>query len=397
MLVAAVAALAIGPSSFAQPGSPTLGAATPQAALEQLEASIDDGDAARAMAVLTPAGRKLFAKDVMAQTLMLLAFMESDEPMPGGPKPSPEVVAAKKKASVELRTVVTAILTPYGMDGALGQPLTTAEPIVDAGLEKADLIDLTAKTFKAVVKAALALGEDPGTLKLPMQIGPFSALKVEGTTATVKSGPRTLTFENVDGRWFLNAPTPKRAGGGPAPASASTFDLTGSPVRGAAEAPVTLVMFSDFQCGFCQRVNPTLAQLLEQYKGKVRVVFKHLPIEGHYLAPLAHRAAIAADEQGKFWEMHDRLFADQRAMTRGDLLAHAQALGLDVPRFTATMDAERTGAVVARDEGEAERAGVRGTPTFFVNGTPLLGAQPLEAFAAAVDKALAAPTPAPAK
>jgi protein-disulfide isomerase len=180
-------------------------------------------------------------------------------------------------------------------------------------------------------------------------------------------------------------------GSGPAPVSPATFDLTNAPIRGTPDAPVSLVLFSDFQCGFCQRVNPTLAQLLERYPGKVRIVFKHFPIEGHDAAPLAHRASMAAHEQGKFWEMHDRIFANQRAMSRADLVAHAQALGLDVAKFTAAIDAERFTAILERDKKEGEGLGIDGTPTFFVNGAPLVGAQPLQAFAAAVDKALAAP------
>ena len=119
-------------------------------------------------------------------------------------------------------------------------------------------------------------------------------------------------------------------GSGPAPVTAGTLDLSDAPIRGAADAPVTIVEFSDFQCGFCFRVNPTLAQLLDRYQGKVRLVFKHSPIEGHTAAPLAHRAAFAAQQQGKFWEMHDRIFANQRAMDREALLAHASALGLDL-------------------------------------------------------------------
>ena len=180
-------------------------------------------------------------------------------------------------------------------------------------------------------------------------------------------------------------------GSGPAPVTAGTLDLSGSPIRGAVDAPVTLVEFSDFQCGFCFRVNPTLLQLLDRYKGKVRVVFKHSPIEGHDAAPLAHRAAFAAQQQGKFWEMHDRIFANQRAMEREALLAHATALGLDLAKFTADLDSPRAQAVLDRDQAEAAKVGVDGTPTFFVNGTPLVGAQPIEAFSAAIDKALAAP------
>jgi protein-disulfide isomerase len=179
-------------------------------------------------------------------------------------------------------------------------------------------------------------------------------------------------------------------GSGPAPLTPSTLDLTGAPIRGAADAPVTIVEFSDFQCGFCFRVNPTLTQLLDRYAGKVRLVFKHSPIEGHTAAPLAHRASYAAHQQGKFWEMHDRIFANQRAMDRESLLAHAGALGLDRAKFIADLDGPQSQAVLARDQAEAAKVGVDGTPTFFINGTPLVGAQPLDAFAAAVDRALAA-------
>ncbi len=181
-------------------------------------------------------------------------------------------------------------------------------------------------------------------------------------------------------------------GSGPAPLSPSALDLTGAPVRGAADAPVTIVEFSDFQCGFCFRVNPTLAQLLERYAGKVRLVFKHSPIEGHTAAPLAHRASYAAHQQGKFWEMHDRIFANQRAMDREALLAHAAALGLDRAKFVADLDGPQSKAALDRDQAEAAKVGVDGTPTFFIDGVPLVGAQPVEAFAEAIDKALAAKT-----
>jgi protein-disulfide isomerase len=181
-------------------------------------------------------------------------------------------------------------------------------------------------------------------------------------------------------------------GSGPAPVAATSLNLTGAPMRGTADAPVTIVEFSDFQCGFCFRVNPTVAQLLDRYAGKIRVAFKHSPIEGHTAAPLAHRAAFAAQQQGKFWEMHDRIFANQRDMSREALLGHARALGLDVARFTADLDGAASQAALDRDLAEGAKLGVDGTPTFFINGTPLVGAQPIEDFAAAIDKALAAAT-----
>jgi protein-disulfide isomerase len=180
----------------------------------------------------------------------------------------------------------------------------------------------------------------------------------------------------------------------PAPVPMTTFDLKGAPAKGPADAPVTIVEFSDFQCGFCLRANSTVAQVLEKYQGKVRLVFKHYPlVELHKDAPFGHRAALAAHEQGKFWEMHDRLFANQRAMSRQDIMGHAGALGLDMTRFLADLDGPRLQAVLDRDLGEGRKVGVEGTPTFFINGTAVVGSQPLDVFVKVIDKALASPAP----
>lgn len=180
-------------------------------------------------------------------------------------------------------------------------------------------------------------------------------------------------------------------GSEPAPVATDAFDLTGSPVRGPADAPVTIVAFSDLQCGFCARANGTVERALAAYPGRVRWVFKHFPLENHTDAPLAHRAALAAHQQGRFWEMHDAIFATQRNMGREALLAHAAELKLDLAKFTADLDSDRFNALIERDLKEGAKAGVEGTPTFFVNGQPLVGAQPFERFTAAIDRALAAP------
>jgi hypothetical protein len=184
------------------------GAATPQAALDTLQAAIEKGDAAGAMGVLTPAGQKVFAKDMVVNTLAFLAFMDPSDPMPGSPADKPDVLAKKKKAYGDAKTAIAAAFKPSGMDAALGKPLMEAEPIVDKALAKADLSDLVTKTYAAIAKAAPALGKE-GPLKLPLKLGPFTNLKVDGATATVKSGPKTLKFEQTGGKWFLNAPLPE--------------------------------------------------------------------------------------------------------------------------------------------------------------------------------------------
>jgi protein-disulfide isomerase len=225
------------------------------------------------------------------------------------------------------------------------------------------------------------------------------ALGVTGTPTLYLNGRRAAGVPPAPA--MINVIKSLLSGGdGTEPASVpmTTFDLTGAPTKGPAEAPVTIVEFSDFQCGFCLRVNSTVAQVLEKYQGKVRLVFKHYPlVELHPSAPSGHRAALAAHEQGKFWEMHDRIFANQRAMTRQDLLGHAGALGLDMTKFMADLDGPRLQAVLDRDLAEGRKVGVEGTPTFFINGTAVVGSQPLDAFVKVIDKALAAasaPTPA---
>ncbi len=158
--------------------------------------------------------------------------------------------------------------------------------------------------------------------------------------------------------------------------------------RGPADALVTVVEFGDFRCGFCVKVQPVLAELEKSYRGQIRFVYRHLPLGGNPESRLVAHAAMAAGEQGKFWEMHDRLFATAGQMDRPVLDQLAREVGLDVRRFGAALDARRFELEVSRDAAEAARFGARGTPTFFINGTPLAGARPEADFRALIDKKL---------
>ncbi|MEP7125009.1 MAG: thioredoxin domain-containing protein [Byssovorax sp.] len=162
-----------------------------------------------------------------------------------------------------------------------------------------------------------------------------------------------------------------------------------SPTRGSATAPVTVVVFSDFQCPFCSRAESTVKEIEAAYPGKIRVVFKNSPLPFHDHARLAAKATLAANEQGKFWEYHDALFAHQHDLDRASLERYAGDLGLDLRRFRAALDDARLDLAVEADITEAHRLEVQGTPTFFVNGRIVRGAQPLAAFRARVDQALA--------
>ncbi|MFW5875592.1 MAG: DsbA family protein [Myxococcota bacterium] len=146
------------------------------------------------------------------------------------------------------------------------------------------------------------------------------------------------------------------------------IDVQGSPVRGSPMAPVTIVEFSDFECPFCGGASPVLERVVDESEGKVRLVFKHYPLDSHPHARAAAKAAIAAGKQGKFWEMHDELFENQAALERSDLDEYARELGLDMEQFEEDMESDATEERISKDKTMGSKAGVRGTPAIFVNG-----------------------------
>lgn len=168
-----------------------------------------------------------------------------------------------------------------------------------------------------------------------------------------------------------------------------SLDLSGSPTRGQENAPITIIEFSDYQCPFCARSVGTVKQVMDAYPDKVRWVFKNFPLPIHPDAPLAHKAAIAAGEQGKYWEMHDLIFENQKSMKREHLLTFAQKLKLDLAKFTAALDAPSSPAIISRDMEEGKRIGINGTPTFLINGRGIVGAQPYAAFDQIIQEELA--------
>jgi protein-disulfide isomerase len=183
------------------------------------------------------------------------------------------------------------------------------------------------------------------------------------------------------------APTPARAGR-PDPNKYYSVNTKGSPRRGAEKAKLDVVAFSDFACPFCSRVNPTLDQIEKEYTDQVAIVFKHLPLRMHTKAPAAHAAAEAAHRQGKFWEMYDLIFANQRQMSPQKYEEYAQQLGLDLDRFRKDVASPEVKKKVDADAAEAARLGVSGTPGFFVNGRFLSGAKPFESFKQLIDEEL---------
>jgi protein-disulfide isomerase len=182
---------------------------------------------------------------------------------------------------------------------------------------------------------------------------------------------------------------------GTPPAPLLLIDAQDSPALGPENAPVTVVEFSDFQCPYSARASLTLKRLLQLYPGRVRWVFKHFPLRIHRDAPLAHEAALAAREQGKFWEMHDLLLSNQRRLMREDLMSYARQLGLDLPAFANDLDSRRLRARVLRDTLQGRSLHVDTTPTYFINGKQVIGARPLSGFRQVIERELAGATVTP--
>jgi protein-disulfide isomerase len=162
---------------------------------------------------------------------------------------------------------------------------------------------------------------------------------------------------------------------------------TGAPVDGPADAPITVVVWSDYACGYCNRVQGTLARLELLYPGQIRWVHRTLPLDENYT--LAAEVALAAAAQGRFRPMHERLFALRGRVTRAEAELVARQLGLDMIPFRAALDAHTYRPVVAADTADAEKLGITGTPTFFINGRPVHGNQSLRVFIDTVEEELA--------
>jgi len=163
---------------------------------------------------------------------------------------------------------------------------------------------------------------------------------------------------------------------------------TNGPTKGPKDAPVILVEFSDFQCPYCIRAEKTVADLLAAYPGKIRLVYRDFPLPIHPLAPKAAEASQCAQDQGKYWEMHDKLFAVEGKLEVDNLKKYAREVGLDGDKFDKCLDSGDKAKVVAEHHKAGEDVGVTGTPAFFVNGRLISGAQPLDEFKRLVDAEL---------
>lgn len=164
------------------------------------------------------------------------------------------------------------------------------------------------------------------------------------------------------------------------------IDTTGAPFKGPADAPVTITLFTDFECPYCRQIIPLLDEVLAKNPKTVKLAFKNMPLKMHKFAEPSAKAALAAHEQGKFWEFHDRLFAEKK-LSEQLIKKIATDLQLDIPRFEKDMASPENQAKVQKDLVDAQAAGVTGTPTVYINGrTPKQ--RNLEGFQAIIDEEL---------
>ena len=202
LAIAAVSA-AVAAAPVRAQGTPP---ATPQAALDALTAANAKGDARAVMALITPEGQKRLSAEMVMNGLMLLVFMDPDDPNPMGEKPTGADLAKKREAYKGAKAAITAALKPSGLDAAIGKPMMPAEKMIKEKIGGVDAAVVVPAIMDAAVKAGPTLGmkEPPRIMKLQ----PFSNLKVEGDHATVKSGPRTMKIDKVGGKWLIDAPLP---------------------------------------------------------------------------------------------------------------------------------------------------------------------------------------------
>lgn len=199
-LAAVLVSVAVAAPAYSQPTPP----ATPQAALDALQAANAKGDARTIMALITPEGQKRLARETVMNGLMLLVFMDPDDPNPMGTKPTGADLVKKREAFKAVKTSITAALKPSGLDAAIGKPMMPAEKMINEKIGAVDAAAVVPAIIDAAVKGGPALGmkEPPRPLKLQ----PFSNLKVDGDHATVKSGPRTVKIDKVGGKWLIDLP-----------------------------------------------------------------------------------------------------------------------------------------------------------------------------------------------
>jgi protein-disulfide isomerase len=255
--------------------------------------------------------------------------------------------------------------------------------------------DLESEAFKTQIDEDMELGSDVGVRGTPASF--FNGRFVSG--AWPKEDLETLVDEEMLKAERLvsqGTPAAKVYEKILESAKATTKNIPvpdNAPSMGPKNAPVTMLIWSDFECPYCSKVVPIVQALEKKYSSQVRFVFRHLPLDFHKNAQKAAEASMAAHAQGKFWEMHDLLFENQKALDVNSLVSYAKKLGLDVNKFQDALLNNTYAEHVKNDLAVAKANAINGTPTFIINGKETSGAQSVEAFSRLIDNALKRATP----
>jgi protein-disulfide isomerase len=334
--------------------------------------------------------------------------------------PTVALLVLAAAAAIQARPAATPTPTPSSAPLAIldGQPITAAEiePIGGAQLTNARTQWYNAQR-SAVEEAITRRLLEKEAKARNVTVAELVRAEIESKVAPVTPAEQKAFYDANKARYFANTPEPEalkqiELGLGQqrmqqrraeyanslrlksnvrilldVPRTVVTAD--DDPAKGPADAPITIVEFSDFQCPYCSRVNPTLARLKDRYGDSIRIVFRDYPIlQLHPQAAKAAEAGACANDQGKFWQMHDLMFANQQRLDLATLKQHAATLGLDAKAFETCLDSGKYTEEWKKDSADAEKAGVQSTPAFFVNGRPVIGAQPYEAFAEVINEEL---------
>jgi protein-disulfide isomerase len=274
-------------------------------------------------------------------------------------------------------------LLKRGLEGYIIEKLVQAEAkkrgmANEDALLKAEVEDKVAQPSDADIKKLYDQAKAGGQLPPEVTIEQVKPEIVKHLTDQAKREKAQALFTDLKSKADVKILLPEKR---------VQVEATG-PAKGPESAPVTIVEFSDFQCPFCSRAKGTVDEVVKTYGDKVRLVFRHFPLSFHQDAPKAAEASACAADQNKFWEFHDKLFSNQAALKVDDLKKAAADLGLDTARFNECLDSGKKAELVKKDQTAGEKAGVTGTPAFFINGIALSGAVPAEEFKAIIDSEL---------
>lgn len=346
--------------------------------------------------------KSLFARASLGLALFALPLWAH-----AAPPPCPVSKIDDLAPSAVVATVSGSTITAAQLDEAAGQSLCrarlearqkldelrgqTLERLIDERLLEAEAKKQKLAGVEALLEKEMAGVGEP----TPAEVEAFYAQfkdRMQGATLEqmapeirqfLQSQGRQKVYQDLVGRLRLIAKVTESL-----PVLRMPVEAIG-PSRGAQTAPITIVMFSDYECPYCARGAESLEAVRAQYGDKVRVVYRDFPLEFHHNALPAAVAARCAGAQGKYWEMHDLLYANQRALDAAALKSHAAALKLDTAAFETCQADPKHAAAVKADMAAGAALGVQGTPAFFINGIQLSGALPPEAFAKIIDRELA--------